>query len=219
MLDLLRFAIAILPLAAYTNVLGLMRLRSHPTVLSGAMDFLMMGLALIGLIAIGPIELFFPRAAYSLLGVWVWIVLIALYFFVVMLIALNNTPKLIVYGLNATALKSTLCELLNENQVRSEWLGDIVELPELGIRACVEPAGRTAVSQIHAAGKEQSLSGWLTLERMLVHKVSNNRIDLKRQAIVWLLTSFFLFGLATLLVSNDLPRLLQAMSMMFDGNP
>jgi len=216
MLDLLRFAIAILPLAAYTNVLGLMRLRPHPTVLSGAMDFLMMGLALIGLIAIGPIELFFPRAAYSLLGVWVWIVLIALYFFVVMLIALNNTPKLIVYGLNATTLKATLFELLNENQVRSEWLGDVVVLPELGIQACVEPAGRTAVSQIHAAGKEQSLPGWLTLERMLVQKVSTQRIDLKRQAVVWLLTSFFLFGLAAVLVSNDLPRLQQAMSMMFD---
>jgi hypothetical protein len=54
---------------------------------------------------------------------------------------------------------------------------------------------------------------------MLVQKVSNKRIDLKRQAIVWLLTSFFLFGLATVLVSNDLPRLQQAMSMMFDSDP
>ena len=132
---------------------------------------------------------------------------------------LKQHPKLIVYGLNASALKATLRELLNENQVRSEWLGDVVVLPELGIQACVEPAGRTAVSQIHATGKEQSLSGWLTLERMLVQKVSNKRIDLKRQAIVWLLTSFFLFGLATVFVSNDLPRIQQAMSMMFDGDP
>ncbi|MEI7458738.1 MAG: DUF1559 domain-containing protein [Pirellula sp.] len=30
---------------------------------------------------------------------------------------------------------------------------------------------------------------------------------------------FFLFGLATLLISNDLPRLQQAMSMMFDSDP
>ena len=95
MLDLLRFAIAILPLAAYFNVLGLMRLRSAPTVVSGAMDLLLLGLALLGVVAIGPIELFFPRAAYSLLGIWIWIVLIALYCFVLMLVALNTAPKLV----------------------------------------------------------------------------------------------------------------------------
>ena len=205
-----------LPLAAYTNVMGLLRLRSVPTVLSGALDFLLLGLAVVGLAAIGPIELFFPRAAYSLLGIWVWIFLLALYFFVVMLIALNTAPKLIVYGLDADALKSCVCDLLIENQVRSEWLGDIVVLPELGVRACVEQAGRTNVAHVHAAGGQQSLTGWLTLEKMLVQKVSSIRINQQRQAIVWLIASFILFGLAAVFVGNDLPRLQQTMSSMFD---
>jgi hypothetical protein len=215
MLDLIRFAIALLPLAAYTNVLGLLRLRSVPTVLSGAMDFVLLGLAVIGLMAIGPIELFFPRAAYSLLGIWVWIVLIALYFFMIMLIALNTAPKLIVYGLEARVLKKAVSELLAENEVRSDWLGDIVEIPDFGVRACIEPAGRSAVAQIHSAGKEQSLTGWLTLERLLTHKVATMRIDQKRQAIKWILTSFLLFGVATFFISSDLPRLQQAMSILF----
>ena len=218
MLDLLRFAIAILPLAAYFNVLGLMRLRSAPTVVSGAMDLLLLGLALLGVVAIGPIELFFPRAAYSLLGIWIWIVLIALYFFVLMLMVLNTAPKLVVYGLDHRSLRTQLCELLDQEKIRSEWLGDMVDLPELGVRACIEPAGRGCVSQVHSAGKQQDLTGWFTLERLLAKKISKSNIDQRGQAILLLLTSFVLFGIAVLLISNDLPRLQSVVVSFFDGD-
>jgi len=217
MLDLLRFAIALLPLAAYANVLGLLRLRAKPTVLSGAMDILLLGLAAVGLVAIGPIELFFPRAAYSLLGSWVWVVLIALYVFVVMLIAMNSTPRLIVYGLDSQALRELLRHTLDEQQIRADWLGDLVELPELGIRACVEPASRSQVSQIQAAGKQQNLSGWLTLERLLVDKAAGLRATDRSQAAVWLAISFVLFGIASLLIGFDLPRLRETIAMFFEG--
>ena len=217
MLDLLRFAIAILPLAAYTNVLGLLRLRSKPTVLSGAMDLLLLGLAVIGIVAIGPIELFFPRAAYSLLGAWVWIVLIALYLFILMLLALNTAPKLVVYGLDHETLRVQVCELLDQEQIRSAWLGYLVDLPELGVRACIEPAGRGSVSQIQAAGKQQNLTGWFTLEKLLLEKVAKTRINQRRQAIYWLIVSFVLYSIAAVLISNDLPRLQQVMAGMFDG--
>ena len=218
MLDLLRFAIAILPLAAYFNVLGLMRLRSAPTVVSGAMDLLLLGLALLGVVAIGPIELFFPRAAYSLLGIWIWIVLIALYFFVLMLMVLNTAPKLVVYGLDHRSLRTQLCELLDQEKIRSEWLGDMVDLPDLGVRACIEPAGRGCVSQVHSAGKQQDLTGWFTLERLLAKKISKSNIDQRGQAILLLLTSFVLFGIAVLLISNDLPRLQSVVVSFFDGD-
>ena len=214
--DLLRFAIALLPLAAYANVLGLLRLRACPTVLSGAMDLILLGFAVIGLIAIGPIELFFPRAAYSLLGGWVWIILISLYLFVLMLLALNSTPKLVVYGLDRTALREQVCDLLQTEQIRSEWMGDLLELPELGVRACIEQAGR-GVSQIHSTGKQQNLTGWFTLERLLVNKLASTRIRQLPLAVLWLNVSFVLFGIAAVLIANDLPRLQQAMASIFEG--
>ena len=217
MLDLLRFAFALLPLAAYCNILGLLRMRSVPTVLSGAMDFLLLGLAMVGLIAIGPIELFFPRAAYSLLGEWVWLVLLALYFFVVMLIALNGSPKLIVYGLSVDELKKSLCDALAESNMQSEWLGNIVELSELGVRASIEKAGRYSVSQIQSAGREQSLVGWFNLEQVLVKTLSKHRVRQHRHAVIWLLTSFVLFGVAVLMLSTELPRLKQAISVLLQG--
>ena len=217
MLDLLRFALALLPLAAYTNVLGLLRLRSSPTVMSGAMDTLLLGLALVGIIAIGPIELFFPRAAYSLLGGWVWFVLIALYIFILLLVALNTPPKLILYGLNVNELKTKLCELLVDHQVKADWLGDLVELPELGVRACIESAGRGNISQLLAAGKVQNLSGWFTLERLLVESAAKTKSRQTSEAIYWMLISFVLFGMASLLIANDLPRLHQAVASVFDS--
>jgi hypothetical protein len=218
MLDLLRFAFALLPLAAYTNVLGLLRLRSCPTVVGGAMDFVLLGLAASGLMAIGPIELFFPRAAYALLGGWVWVILLALYFFVILLIALNTSPKLVVYGLDAAELKFAIRELLSEHQLSSEWLGDVVQIPELGVRAYIERAGRASISQIHSNGRDQNLTGWLSLERLLVQKLSKQRIDQRKQATALLLTSFLLFGLAIFFVSADLPRLGEVMSNLFHGD-
>ena len=217
MLDLLRFALAILPLAAYTNVLGLLRLRSGPTVMSGAMDLLLLGLAIIGVVAIGPIELFFPRAAYALLGGWVWFVLIALYFFILMLIALNTSPKLVVYGLEAKLLKQHVCELLESQKIRAHWLGEFVEMPELGVRACIETAGRGSISQLKAAGKVQNLSGWFTLERLLVEKVATVATNQRGEAIFWLLTSFAIFGIAALLIGSELPRLQQVIAGMFES--
>ncbi len=217
MLDLLRFALAILPLAAYANILGLLRLRSRPTVLSGAMDTLLLGLGLVGVVAVGPMELFFPRAAYSLLGGWVWFVLIALYFFVLMLVALNTSPKLVVYGLDANALQHQLCALVEQQAIQAKWLGNLVELPELGVRACIEPAGRGRISQIQAAGKIQNLTGWFTLERLLVEKLSSVGVHQRREAILWLLASFAIFGFAAALISSDLPRLHDAVAGIFDA--
>jgi hypothetical protein len=218
MFDTLRFAVALLPLAAYANVLGLLRLRSAPTVMSGASDFVLLGMATMGLVAVGPMELFFPRAAFSLLGGWIWIVLLALYFFIVLLIALNLAPRLIVYGLDAAQLKVALVQALEEQSVASEWLGDIVHIPELGIRAHIESAGRASVSQLQATGKDQNLNGWFTLERLLVRKVASLALNQKRLAVLWLAASFMLFGLSVLWMSLDLPRLKQAISMFFGSD-
>lgn len=217
MFDPLRFAMAMLPLAAYANVLGLLRLRRCPTVLSGAVDFVLLGLALVGIVAIGPMELFFPRAAYSLLGGWVWIILIALYFFMVMLIALHTPPHIVVYGLDLPELKQIVQQVLLENQLKSDWLGNLVEIHDLGVRANLDSAGKASISQIQSAGKEQSLQGWFTLEQLIVQKTSAMALSHRRQGWIWLSTSLLMFGLAAVLMASDLPRLQQAMTSFF-GN-
>jgi len=216
MLDLIRFSVAILPLAAYFQVLGLLRLRLRPTVINGATDFMLLGSAMVGLIAIGPIELFFPRAAYSILGPWVWFVLIALYFFVIILIALNSKFKLVVYGLDSESLKKTIQECLIQEQLEATWGNDIVEIPSLGLRASIEKAGIGKTSSLEAIGRRQNPMGWYAMEKILSTQLKPNASKQVAEACRWIALSLVLFGISAAMIAQDLPRLKRELAVMFD---
>lgn len=171
MIDALRFAVALAPLGLYLLVLGMLRLRSKPTVLSGAMDIVLLGMGLSGMMIIGPLELFFPRAAYSILGNWVWLLLIGLYFFGLMLVALNLPPRIIVYGLDENALRCELQKILESNSIEHQWLEDVLVLPSLGMRVHVEAASSFDVSHIVSIGRSQNIAGWFAMERLLVNEM------------------------------------------------
>lgn len=216
MLDLIRLSVALLPLAAYFQVLGLIRLRSRPTILNGATDFFLLAMAMMGLIAIGPIELFFPRAAYAILGPWVWGVLIALYFFVIMLIALNSKFKLIVYGLDSEALKKTIQDGLSQGQFEASWGKDIVEIPSLGLRASIEKAGVTKTASLEAIGRSQNPMGWYTMEKLIAKNLKPNTTTQKIEAFRWIALSLFLFGTSAAMIAQDLPRLKRELAILFE---
>ncbi|MCD0462897.1 hypothetical protein [Roseiconus lacunae] len=90
--------IALLPLIAYLLLLSLIRLSGRVLVTTGGRDIAALGFAVSGLIAIGPGELFFPKAAAGTFGPWVWIALATFYALIVTLIALTTRPRLVVYG-------------------------------------------------------------------------------------------------------------------------
>lgn len=216
MLDLIRCSIAILPLAAYFHVLGLIRLRPHPTVLSGATDFMLLCMGVVGLVAVGPIELFFPRAAYSILGPWVWGILIMLYFFVILLIALNAKLKLIVYGLDSESLKNAIQEILALEQIEATWGNQILEIPSLGLRASIEKAGIRNTTSLEAIGRAQNPIGWYTLEKLLAKQLKAASSKQTADAWLWIAFSLVLFGVGASMIAQDLPRLKNELAVMFD---
>lgn len=91
--------LASLPLGAYLLMLGILRLRRRVLVTTGGRDTFALALAISGLVAIGPGELFFPTTAAAALGAAIWPMLALLYFLIVALIVLYQRPKLVVYGL------------------------------------------------------------------------------------------------------------------------
>jgi hypothetical protein len=216
MLDLIRLSVAILPLAAYFQVLGLIRLRSRPTLLSGATDFFLLAIAMMGLIAIGPIELFFPRAAYAILGPWVWGVLFALYFFVIMLVALNSKFKLIAYGLDSESLKQTIQDGLSLEQMEAYWGKDIVEIPALGLRASIEKAGVGKTASLEAIGQSQNPMGWYTMEKLIANNLKPNATTQTAEAFRWIALSLILFGISAAMIAQDLPRLKKEWAILFE---
>ncbi len=208
MIDFLRVSIALLPLGLYFIVIGGLRTARRPVMLNGSVDFLLLGIGVSGLIIIGPIELFFPRAAYSVLGIWTWVLLMVLYMFVLFLVALSLPPKLIVYGVGSGELIVLLREMLAAEEWEAEWMGSVVCIETLGIRGSVERANSTdTVSQISIVGKDQNLIGWHRLERSLTHYLYV-KLELKNhRSWVWSIIGANVLILAWVLAVLDHQRL------------
>ena len=90
--------LALVPLIGYLTVMGLIRVSGSTLITSGARDIAALGLALSGLVAAGPAELFFPMAAATAFGPMVWLILGTFYALCVTLVAMSSKPKLVVYG-------------------------------------------------------------------------------------------------------------------------
>lgn len=172
-MDYLRFAIALGPMGMYWILIGYLYQRRNPMLINSAQDTLLLGFGVIGFVLIGPVELFFPAAAYSVLGEWTWLFLLCLYGFVVLFIALNRRPQWTVYGANSVALRGVLERILSEQQIEHVWQGNYLVASDLGLRAIVEPANLSDRSaHLTACGREQDLVGWNRLERLVTAELS-----------------------------------------------
>ena len=86
------------PLIGYLTLMGLIRISGNTLITTGARDIAALGLAISGLVAVGPVELFFPMAAATAFGPMVWVVLAVFYALCITLIAMTAKPKLVTYG-------------------------------------------------------------------------------------------------------------------------
>lgn len=93
--------IAFTPLILYLFFLAIVRIGGFAWVTTGGRDLAAVLAAVSGLIVVGPMELFFPNATASFLGVWVWIPLLLLYFLFACLLVLGARTKLVSYGRTA----------------------------------------------------------------------------------------------------------------------
>ncbi len=173
-MDYVRYAIALGPIGLYWVLIGYLYQRSHPMLINAAQDTLLFGLGVVGLMVVGPMELFFPNAAYSLLGGWTWFFLLCLYAFVVLFISLNRGPQWTLYGSNAEGLRGILNRVLEEQNIAHSWEDSILVVPELGIRAIVEPANATdRAAQLTRCGRSQDIVGWYRLEKLVTEKLQS----------------------------------------------
>lgn len=137
--------IALLPLIAYLLLLGMIRLSGRVLITTGGRDIAALGFSVAGLVAIGPGELFFPKAAAGVFGAWVWLALASFYGLIVSLLALTSRPRLVVYGRTPEQMLDPLheasLELDSEASCDRETLQ--VFLPQL--RVHLRAAGHQAI--------------------------------------------------------------------------
>src|SRR5262245_44086067 len=122
--DPFRLSIALVPLAAYLVLLGFVNLRRRPFLTTGGSDLAALGMALSGLVLIGPLELVRPEAATAEFGNYIWLVLIAFYWLVLLLVVLVSRPRLVVYNVGADELHSVVAEAASRLDADSRWAGN-----------------------------------------------------------------------------------------------
>ena len=103
--DPLRLAIALVPVAAYALVLALVNARRRPFLTSGGSDLAALGVAISGLMFVGPLELFRPDAATREFGNYIWLFLLSLYWLGLVLVLLLARPRLVIYNTSSEELR------------------------------------------------------------------------------------------------------------------
>ena len=174
--DPLRLAIALVPLAAYCLVLGILNARRQPFLTSGGADLAALGAALTGLVLIGPIELFRPEKASAEFGSYVWLFLVVFYWLCLWLTALVARPRLVVYNISGDELRPILAETARIIDAQARWAGDSLSLPNLGVQLHVESFEIMRHVSLVASGEKQDLAGWQKLAGELFQRLEPLRV-------------------------------------------
>ncbi len=192
-----RMAIALVPVATYLFALGLVHARGKPRVVSGLKDRLALGLAISGLVLIGPVELLLPPLLVAQMGPVVWGVILGAYLSAWVVAAFLAPPRVVIYNLPAQELHSWLTEAARGWDEQAHWLGNVLVLPRLPMQVLVEYTAwsRTAVLRYNGGRNDPAL--WLAWQRHLQQNAKSLPARSAPQVAV-------LFGLATVLAASVL---------------
>jgi hypothetical protein len=213
--DPLRLAIALVPLAAYCLVLGILNARRRPYLTSGGADLATLGAALTGLVLIGPVELFRPDLASAEYGNYIWLFLLVFYWLCLWLVVLLARPRLVVYNISGEELRPILAETARSIDPQARWAGDGLSLPTLGVQLHVEMFEIMRHVSLIASGDKQDLAGWRRLSGELFLKLEPLNVASNPRALGLVLVGI---GLMSASIAHMLahPQLVaQAMAEIF----
>jgi len=214
-LDPVRFAIAVVPLAAYLGVLGLIQMRSRPLVTSGASDLAALGLGLMGLIFVGPMELFRPEVATVQFLNYIWLVLLALYALVLILLSLVSRPRLVIYNQTPEELRPLLSEAAGLVDASFRWAGDSLVLPQLGVQLHIDSFALLRNTSLLSSGPRQSLVGWRRLGKQLRVLLRSAQVGPRPPALVLVSIAALLLIACEFRLSAESDQVAEALAEIF----
>ncbi len=189
--------LALLPLIGYLVVFSLIRLSGHALVTTGGRELAALAFAVSGMVVVGPIELFFPRAAATVLVPKCGLRLAIFYCLCVTLIALTSRPKLVVYGRTPAETFGPL--LAAALQIDPEASGDAdtlqVSLPASGVRLRADGQRLSDYTEVLSFEPNLSPQFWNRLISGLRRELERSKATRPRQGYTMLLTACVLTGL------------------------
>jgi hypothetical protein len=213
--DPFRLAIALVPVAAYVLLLGLLNLRRRPFLTSGGCDVAALGVALSGLMFVGPLELFRPEAATRSFGNYIWLFMVLFYWLWLVLLVLLARPRLVIYNISAEEVHPILAETANRLDPTGRWAGNNLSLPGLGVQLHLDSLDIMRNVSLVASGGRQNLDGWRRLARELGRSLSTMRVRANPRAVGLLAVSLALFAICVTHLLIHPAELVQAMNDVF----
>ncbi len=213
--DPFRLAIALVPLAAYVLLLAFVNARRRPFLTTGGCDFAALGVALSGLMFVGPLELFRPEAATREFGNYIWLVLVLFYWLWLLLVVLLSRPRLVVYNISVEELRPLLADAANRLDPEARWAGNHLSLPGLGVHLHLDGFDLMRSLSLVSSGGRQNIDGWRRLSRELRRTLATIRVRPNPRAIGLLVVSLALFATSVSYMLNSPEALLAAMNEVF----
>ena len=201
-IDPFTILLALMPLIAYLLVFSLVRLSGRALVTSGGRDVAALSMAIAGLLAVGPAELFFPTAVATMFGPVVWVALAAFYGLSVSLISLSFPPRVVVYGRTAEELYEPLLaasKSIDVNAIGDERLLQLT-LPGWGVHLRINGHHGIDYAQVVAFEPNVSLGFWSKLLAATRQHVQQQKAPLPRRGFAML---FFAVALSCILVTQS----------------
>lgn len=213
--DPLRLTVALLPIAVYGILIGVINARRRPFVTTGGCDLAALGAALSGMVLIGPVELFRPEAAAPEFGRYYWLFLLIVYWLGVWLAVLLARPRVVIYNASINEVRPVLAEAAREVDGGARWAGDSLVLPSLGVRMHLEELESMRHVSLIASGAKQNLAGWRQLSASLYDKIEELPVQPNPRALGILLLAMLLIGVSVSRMLADPQRVVQAFEQMF----
>lgn len=197
-MEAIPLAIAAAPLAVYLLALGLINLRRRPMVVSGSTDVTMLALAVLGLVVVGPMNLFLPAAAVVRFGPLAWLLLAAFYGLCVVMYVLIARPRLVIFNVSMEQLRPLLEEIVRRLDSDANVAGDGMFLPQLSVQFHVDAARPMRNVSLVATGQQQSYSGWKRLQTELTGALQTVEVARNPRGFTFLACSLVLVGYSLL---------------------
>jgi len=150
----------------YLFVLAALNFSRRPVIISGARDTALLGIGVLGLIVVGPMELFLPRLPSEISG-YVWVGMLLMYGLALTLGVLMSAPRIVAYNVSLDQLRPVLSEVVNEADPDARWAGGSVAMPRLQIEFYLDENPSLRNVSLVAAASRQSFTGWRLLEKAL----------------------------------------------------
>ena len=182
---------------------------------SGAGDLAAIGLAVSGLVFVGPIELFRPETATADLGDAIWLLMLGLYWLSLLLVMLISRPRLVIYNMTAEQLRPLLADAVAEVDPDARWAGDSLILPRLGVQLHLDLFGPMRHASLVSSGGEQDLDGWWKLRKALGRSLSAAKVRPTSWGYGFVVWSILLLGSCLLIMASSPAKVAQSIGEIF----